>query len=262
MNPEIISIGTMKDNMLFDLISPYFFAHRGASAHAPENTIEAFQLALKQGAKIIEFDVKLSADKHVVVIHDQTVDRTTDGKGKVNHLTLAQLKEFDAGFWFDDKFKSVRIPTLDEVFEIFGKKLFMNVELTNYATPVDGLVDKVAMLVKKHGMEKRVIFSSFYPTNLIRAKRLLPDVPRGQLVFPGKAGWWQRLWGGLIDVQANHPYTSDVTGASVAEAHRRRRLVHVWTVNSPEDMRQLCNLGVDGFFTDDPLVAKEVLAGQ
>jgi len=82
------------------------------------------------------------------------------------------------------------------------------------------------------------------------------------LVFPGKAGWWQRRWGGLIDVQANHPYTSDVTSDSVAQAHRHKRLVHVWTVNKPEDMRRLGELGVDGFFTDDPLVAMEVLARQ
>jgi glycerophosphoryl diester phosphodiesterase len=247
--------------MLFEQQPPYFFAHRGASTHAPENTMEAFQLALDQGAKLIEFDVKLSADKNVVVIHDQTVDRTTNGKGKVNRLSLHEIKQLDAGSWFDDRFSGIKIPTLDEVFEILGKKLYMNVELTNYATPFDGLVDRVALSVKKYGMEKRVIFSSFYPTNLIRAKRLLPVVPRGQLVFPGKAGWWQRLWGGLIDVQANHPYTSDVAGESVAQAHRRRRLIHVWTVNKPEDMRRLCDLGVDGFFTDDPLVAKEVLAG-
>jgi glycerophosphoryl diester phosphodiesterase len=246
--------------MLFDQQPPYYFAHRGASAHAPENTIEAFQLALDQGAKFIEFDVKLSADKNVVVIHDQTVDRTTNGKGRVNSLSLHEIKQLDAGSWFDDRFRGAKIPTLDEVFEILGRKLFMNVELTNYATPTDALVERVALSVKKHGMEKSVIFSSFFPMNLIRTKRLLPDVPRGQLVFPGKAGWWQRLWGGLIDVQANHPYTSDVTGESVIQAHHHQRLVHVWTVNKPDDMRRLCGLGVDGFFTDDPLVAKEVLA--
>jgi glycerophosphoryl diester phosphodiesterase len=259
MNPEIISKNTTKDLMLFDLIPPYFFAHRGACAHAPENTLEAFQLALEQGAKLIEFDVKLSADRNVVIIHDQTVDRTTDGKGKVNQLNWMELKQLDAGSWFDDNFRGVKIPALDEVFEILGKKLFMNVELTNYATPFDGLVDMVALQVKKHGLEKRVIFSSFFPTNLIRASQLLPEVPRGQLVLPGKAGGWQRLWGRLIDVQAIHPYTSDVTADSVEHAHRHRRLVHVWTVNTPREMKRLCDLGVDGFFTDDPQVAREVL---
>ncbi len=241
--------------MLFELTPPYFFAHRGASAYAPENTLASFQLAFEQGARLIEFDVKLSADKQVVVIHDQTVDRTTNGKGKVNQLTLSTLKQMDAGFWFDEKYRGERIPTLDEIFESLGKRLYMNVELTNYASPFDGLVDKVSVLVKKHGMENRVLFSSFFPTNLIRARQLLPDVPRGQLALPGRAGWWQRAWGRLIDVQADHPYTSDVTSDSVILTHKRDRLVHVWTANEPTDMRRLCDLGVDGFFTDDPQVA-------
>jgi glycerophosphoryl diester phosphodiesterase len=241
--------------LLFDLTPPYFFAHRGASAHAPENTIASFQLAYEQGAPLIEFDVKLTADKQVVVIHDQTVDRTTNGKGNVKQLTLSTLKQLDAGSWFDEKYRGERIPTLDEVFESQGRQLCMNVELTNYSSPLDGLVDKVSGLVKKHGLENRVLFSSFFPTNLIRARKLLPDVSCGQLALPGGAGWWQRVWGRLIDVQADHPYTSDVTSDSVALAHKRDRLVHVWTVNDPTDMRRLCDLGVDGFFTDDPQLA-------
>jgi len=245
--------------MLFEFKPPYYFAHRGASAHAPENTLEAFQTALEQSARLIEFDVKLTADEQVVVIHDQTVDRTTNGNGKVSKLTLPEIKQLDAGSWFNEKFRGEEIPTLDEVFESFGKDLYMNVELTNYASPFDGLVDRVALLVKKHGMTRRIIFSSFYPTNLIRARRQLPEACCGQLVLPGKAGWWQRIWGSLIDVQANHPYTSDVTKASVNHAHEHGRLVHVWTVNDPVEMRRLCALGVDGFFTDDPLIAREIL---
>jgi glycerophosphoryl diester phosphodiesterase len=246
--------------MLFDLKPPYFFAHRGASAYAPENTLAAFQRALEQGAHLIEFDVKLTADKQVVVIHDQTVDRTTNGTGKVNQLPLSELKKLDAGSWFDEKYHGESIPTLEEVFESIGNKLFMNVELTNYASPFDGLVDKVSVLVKKHRMENRVIFSSFFPTNLIRARQLVPAVFRGQLILPGRSGWWQRVWGSLIDVQANHPYTSDVTAESIDRAHRRGRLVHVWTVNDPEDMKRLCCLGADGFFTDDPMLALDIIS--
>lgn len=246
--------------MLFDISPPYYFAHRGACAYAPENTIEAFQLALEQGARLIEFDVKLTADRQVAVIHDQTVDRTTDGKGKVNQLTMAELKRLDAGAWFGEKFRGVRIASLDEVFEHLGKKLYMNVELTNYSSPLDGLVDGVASLVKHHGLEKHVIFSSFYPTNLIRAHRLLPGTPRGQLSLPRKAGWWQRIWSAVIDVQADHPYTSDVTMESVSKSHERGRLVHAWTVNDSKEMKRLCSLGVDGFFTDDPVLARETLS--
>src|SRR3972149_5202117 len=135
---------------------PVIFAHRGASACAPENTLAAFQLALEQGAPAIEFDVKLTSDGQVVVIHDQTANRTTDGAGNVANLPLAALRELDAGSWLSAAFRGERIPSLDEVFEALGKKLFMNVELTNYATSFDTLIPKVAHLVKKHGLENCV----------------------------------------------------------------------------------------------------------
>jgi glycerophosphoryl diester phosphodiesterase len=246
--------------MFFDLTPPYFFAHRGASAFAPENTLAAFQLALDQGSHLIEFDVKLTSDKQVVVIHDQTVDRTTNGKGRISQLTLSEIKRLDAGSWFDKNYPGEQIPTLNEVFEKFGNKIYMNVELTNYASPFDRLTDRVCTLVRKHNLENRVVFSSFFPTNLIRAGQLLPDVLRGQLILQGRAGWWQRVWGGLIDVQAVHPYTSDVTAETITRAHEHGRLVHVWTVNDPADMSRLCALGVDGFFTDNPVLAQEILS--
>ena len=100
-----------------------------------------------------------------------------------------------------------------------------------------------------------MIFSSFFPPNLMQVRRLLPEVPRGQLAISGRAGWWQRAWGRLIDVQADHPYTSDVTRDSVVNSRQRGRLVHVYTVNDPADMQRLCDLGVDGLITDDPLLA-------
>jgi len=133
--------------MLAQLPKPTLFAHRGASAYAPENTLAAFTLAIHQNADAIELDAKLSADGEVVVIHDQTVDRTTDGVGKVNELVLAALKELDAGEKYDESFRGERIPTLDEVLESIGQKIFINIELTNYASPKDDLPLKVAEIV-------------------------------------------------------------------------------------------------------------------
>src|SRR3990172_9288447 len=135
--------------MLAAVEYPLIFAHRGASAHAPENTLAAFRRALDDGSPAIEFDVKLSADGHAVVIHDQTVDRTTDGHGRVRELTLEQLKALDAGGWFDSAFRGERIPTLDEVLASLDRRALMNIEFTNYASPFDGLVPKVTLLVKK-----------------------------------------------------------------------------------------------------------------
>jgi glycerophosphoryl diester phosphodiesterase len=232
---------------------PVVFAHRGASAHAPENTIASFELALAQGADAIELDVKLSTDGYVIVHHDSTVDRTTDGKGKIQDLSLSALKKLDAGSSFSANFRGEKIPTLEEVFEALGKRTFINVELTNYKTPSDHLVEAVCMLVKKHQMQKRVLFSSFLASNLSKARSYLPDVPRGLLALRGILGIWARSFGFVFGkYQALHPYLSDMTQQEVARVHRLNRRIHVWTVNDEQDIRRLFGWGVDGIFTDDP----------
>lgn len=238
---------------------PTIFAHRGASAHAPENTLAAFDLALRQEADAFELDAKLSADGQVVVIHDQTVDRTTDGHGEVRNMTLPALKELDAGSFFDIAFRGERIPTLEEVFEAFGQKILINVELTNYATPADDLPVRVVELVKRHKLEKSILFSSFNPRALRMAHRLLPEVPKGMLALPGLPGWWARTWIGRIAVpyDALHPEISDVTPGLISKLHQQGRRMNVWTVNQAEDMQRLFSLGVDGIFTDDPELAQK-----
>jgi len=245
--------------MLTSLPQPVIFAHRGASAHAPENTLAAFELALSQGADGIELDVKLSADGSVVVIHDATVDRTTSEHGKVKDLSLADLRSLDAGSFFSNKFNAEKIPLLEEVFDLFGKRLFTNVELTNYNTPRDHLVESVCMLAKKFNLQKRVMFSSFYATNLSKARSYLPEVPCGLLAYPGLPGAWGRSFGFAFGKYAAlHPYLSDVTPQQVQRAHRLKSRVHVWTVNAEADMRRLFTWGVDGIFTDDPQLAVRV----
>jgi len=239
------------------------FAHRGACKYAPENTLASFQLALAQGADAIELDAKLSADGEVVVIHDPTVDRTTDGTGKVNQLTLQELKRLDAGSFFDAKYSGERIPTLDEVFESLGHKIFINVELTNYSSRQDSLVPKVADLVKKHHLETGVLFSSFAPINLRRMKALLPEVPVGLLALDGflgtlnRSAFYFRLSPAII-----HPYLTDINEKLMQVERKRKRRVHVWTVNEVHDLERLKALGVDGVFTDDPTTALKVFRGK
>ncbi len=140
---------------------PIIFAHRGDSAHAPENTLVSFELALAQGADAIELDAKLSADGEVVVIYDATVDRTTDGHGRVARLTLTDLRSLDAGCSFSEKYRGQKIPLLEEVFETVGKKTYINVELTNYAAPRDPLVEKVCALVKNTAWKRESFFHLF-----------------------------------------------------------------------------------------------------
>lgn len=235
------------------------FAHRGASAHAPENTLASFALAIEHNADAIEFDVKLTSDGHVIVIHDPTLDRTTGTSGRVSRTPLNEIKARDAGSWFSERYRGEKIPTLDEVLASFGKKILMNIELTNYDTPFDQLVPKVIDLVKKHNLQEWTLFSSFFPHNLMRASSLLSEVPRGQLSLAGSAGTLQRLWGRMISAQAEHPYFSDATESFVADAHKRTRRVHVWTVNDPAEMKRLHSIGADGIFTDDPKLALETL---
>jgi glycerophosphoryl diester phosphodiesterase len=245
--------------MLTSLSQPVIFAHRGASAYAPENTLAAFELALTQNADGIELDVKLSSDGQPVVIHDPLVDRTTGSHGRVRDLPLRELRALDAGSFFSEKFQGEKIPTLEEVFDAVGKRTFINVELTNYTTPRDQLVETVCKLVKKCGLQNHVMFSSFFASNLSKARAYLPEVPRGLLAFSGLLGAWARSFGfDFGTYQALHPYLTDVSSQQVQRVHRLNRRIHVWTVNAADDMRGLFHWGVDAIFTDDPQLAVQV----
>jgi glycerophosphoryl diester phosphodiesterase len=246
--------------MLTMISRPTIFAHRGASAYAPENTLAAFELAVRQGADGIELDAKLTVDGQVVVIHDQKVDRTTEGSGWVRDMPLAEIKRLDAGSHFDCAFRGEPIPTLNEVFEAVGHLTFINVELTNYASLTDDLPERVATLVKKHRLQKRVLFSSFNPLALIRVRRKLPETPVGLLALPGFPGAWARSWPGeWLNYQALNAETRDVSAKLVNRLHHRGKRIYVYTVNQMEAMHHLFDLGVDGLITDDPVLARQVL---
>ncbi len=245
-----------------DLGRPFVFGHRGASAHAPENTLEAFELALQEGADGLEFDVKLSQDGRVVVIHDATLDRTTDGQGRVNRQRLAALRRLNAAAHFPAAAGRAQIPTLEEVLERFGQRAILNIELTNYTSPLDGLVGRVVRLVRRFGLQDRVLLSSFFPQNLWLAAALAPQIYRGMLSEPNRFG--RMVDGGLWrwGCQALHPHLKNVTPALVQAVHRRGGRVHVYTVNRPPDMRRLRAWGVDAIFTDDPALARQIFSEQ
>lgn len=228
---------------------PKIIAHRGASAHAPENTIAAFQLALDHGADGIELDVMLSKDHQLVVIHDDTVDRTTNGSGHVKEMTLKELQSLDAG-------DGQRIPTLEEVFNQFGGRFIINVELKNYASIFDSLPIEVAKRVKKYQIEESILISSFNPFNLPRFHSRLPDVKLGLLTQPDQAKKW--VWR-LFHFDALHPYFSDVDQVLVASLHDRNRKVNVWTVDDSQEISRLAALNVDSIITNDPKHTREIL---
>jgi glycerophosphoryl diester phosphodiesterase len=239
---------------------PIIFGHRGDNLYAPENTLPSFSQAIQKGADGIELDAKVTADGHVIVIHDGTVDRTTDGKGLVASLTLEAIRKLDAGSWKDKKFAGTKVPLLEEVFEMVGKDRLINIELTNYYAPPDNLVEKVCELIRRHNNASQILFSSFYVRNLKIASHIMPEIPRGLLALPGFLGLWARSFGFMFgDYQALHPHISNCSREQIQRAHRVKRRVHVWTANEPEDIRRLRDWDVDGIFTDDPETAVKTL---
>jgi len=249
-------------NMLYTLPKPVIFGHRGACAHAPENTLASFRLAFDQGADAIELDAKLSRDGEVVVFHDSTLDRTTNGTGRVDSKSLAELRELDAGSHFSEQFRGEKIPLLLEVLEEFGKTRYINIELTNYTSPNDELVEKAAALVNSMGLGERILFSSFSAQNLKKVRQLVPEAETGMLALRGLAGFIARnISGRQVAPHAVHPYLTDASQQWIEIAHRQGRRVHVWTVNRPVDLKDLFDWGADGVFTDDPALAVD-LRGQ
>jgi len=237
-------------------------AHQGACGLAPSNTLAAFRLAAELGADGVELDVHLSADGVVVVIHDFTVDRTTDGAGWVANLPLEALKELDAGSWFDPSFAGERIPTLEEVFEEVGHRLLINVELKVPPREDRGLEAAVVGLVERQGLADRVLISSFNPYALRRVRRLAPHIPLGFLYGSAPLSRVARVAAWLmrdLRPEAIHPHWTTISGAGVRRAHRRGRRVVVWTVDEPAAMRRLAGWGVDGIITNWPDRLREVL---
>lgn len=240
--------------------TPQIFGHRGASAYAPENTMSSFMLAMEQDADGIELDVKLTADNKAVVIHDQTLERTTNGSGRVNSQTLAGLKHLDAGSKYDPRFTGERIPTLDEVLEGVGNRLVVNIELTNYASQNDDLIPVVAEVVRRHNSPDGIMFSSFSWGNLRKISQLLPSYPVGLLASGGIIGALARSSLFLkVSPTYLHPYFHDVNAGLMEREKRRGRSVNVWTVNNETDIIRMMDLGVNMIMTDDPLKAISIV---
>ena len=235
-------------------------AHRGASAAAPPNTLAAFEKAAELGADGVEFDVHLSADGVPVVIHDFTVDGITDGSGRVTDMTLAQLKQLDAGSHFDPAFTGERIPTLKEVLETVGSRLLLNIELKTTSLRDNGLETTVITQVEQHSLGDSVLFSSFNPFSLRRAKRIAPHIPVGLIYSPDLPLPLRRAWlAPLVPHEARHPKHTMVDAHYLAWARERGYRVNTWTVDDPDEIRRLIGLGVDGIITNVPDVLRNVL---
>jgi glycerophosphoryl diester phosphodiesterase len=235
------------------------WAHRGASAKAPENTLAAFRIAHEMGADGVELDVQLTADGRVVVIHDETLDRTTTGTGPVVERTLREVKAFDASGGREG-FTGEAVPTLEEVLELVAPTgMTVNIELKNSIEPYPGIEQAVLDIVDGLGMSERIIYSSF---NHISATRLARSSHRGSVgllfsdVLAEPWDYAQRL-----DMTALHPHWKYVSFVpeTVERCHALGMAINVWTVDNPETVRRLADLGADAVITNHPDVARAAL---
>ncbi|MGZ4030773.1 MAG: glycerophosphodiester phosphodiesterase [Tumebacillaceae bacterium] len=226
------------------------FAHRGASGHAPENTMAAFRLAEQQGANGFELDVQVTSDGVPVVIHDELLDRTTNGHGLVLQHTLAEIRALDAGSWYGSAFVGEKIPTLEEVMLTFGQRMQLNIELKNSYHHMPELEEKTIALIRKYRMEKSVVVSSFHHGSMQRMHQLAPDI-RTALLYDcclvDAIDYAKRL-----GASALHPFYATVREALIEEAHHAGIEVGVWTVNEPDAMERMIAEKVDTIITNYP----------
>lgn len=246
---------------------PQTIGHRGAAALAPENTPASLITALEIGVDSVEIDVHLSADDELVVIHDATLDRTTDGTGAVRDQTLAELKRLDAGSWFYGPGATpawdaelLRIPTLAEVMDLVRGRAVLCIELKRpeqYPGIEERLLDALRSggLLGGHGTPE-VLVLSFFDASVRRIARLAPDVPRVQNLPPGYAATDAVLDEVRRYAHGIGPHHGSVTAELLAAAHERGLLVVPYTVNRPDRMRELLSLGVDGLLSDNPVALK------
>ena len=227
----------------------FIIAHRGASGHAPENTLAAFKRALALGATFIETDLQLTRDARFVAIHDDTVDRTTNGQGKVHDQTLAVLRRLDAGSWFGSEYNGERIPTLEEILE-FTKKNDVVFYLEMKPGGSWGGEHALVGALRESGEAARVVAISFDPSILGSLRKIEPTLMTGvlydgQLSDPVNAA---------LDVGARQIVVRGdlVTPAMIERARKKDLQVVCWTINNPAHIRMLVAAGVDGIMSDYP----------
>ncbi|WP_285768186.1 glycerophosphodiester phosphodiesterase [Peribacillus sp. SI8-4] len=227
------------------------FAHRGSKGTHPENTIAAFQKAAETGADGIEFDVHLSADGELVIIHDETLDRTTSLTGYVKEYTAQQLKTGDAGVKYAKEFIGERIPFLGEVFDwAKANRLWMNVEIKTDKLAYEGIEQKIIDSIRHHKMEHRVILSSFNHQSIEKVKLLAPDLERA-LLFEELPDNLEQI---LRDKQESgfHPDKNSLTEATNELAKTLGYKIRPWVANEEADVIKLAKMGVDVIMTDYP----------
>jgi glycerophosphoryl diester phosphodiesterase len=232
---------------------PRLIGHRGAKASAPENTLAGIRQARREGATWVEFDVKLTADGHAILMHDDTLDRTTDGTGPVRAKRLDELRTFDAGVRFGAAWRGERIPTLAEALAVLAElDMGFNLEVKPCAGREQETAEVAVDIVHQHwgASRPRPVISSFQEASLIAARDRAPALPRGYLVDELADRWAddvQRLGCSTV-----HVGWRKLTKAQVAAVKQAGFPLLVWTVNEPARARKLLAWGADAVISDAP----------
>lgn len=232
-------------------------AHRGASAYYPENTMVSFEAAIQMGADAIELDVHMSSDGEIVVLHDETLERTTNGSGYVHQYTFTQLKALDAGI-LKPEYRTERIPLLKDVL-LLAKSLdiWVNIEIKAGSVPYPDMEQKLAEIVHACGMQEHVLFSSFNHYALVRLKRVWPEAPIAILHVSALVDAWE--YAKKLGAIALHPlYAVTRIPGWVQGCRQAGVAVHAWTVDDEAVMEELMRLQVDGVVSNRPDVALNV----
>lgn len=241
-------------------------AHRGGAKLAPENTIASFEKAIDLGVDMIEIDVRLSSDNEVIVMHDKTIDRTSDKTGEVKNLSLAEIKKADAGSWFDTSFKNERIPTLGETLEATIGKTILLIEIKDGDERYPGLEKRIVESIKKYEALEWVVVQSFNKNSVLRIKELYPEVTTFYLAGKSFAGLYAGIESDFkagkkirkqFDGIASHH--GNLNATNVELLHRAGFKVFTYTVNDVKDMQHVKSLKVDGIITDAPHKLKAIL---
>ncbi|MCR8631662.1 glycerophosphodiester phosphodiesterase [Paenibacillus radicis (ex Xue et al. 2023)] len=232
-------------------------AHRGAKGEAPENTLGAFRLGLEQGCDGIELDIHLTKDDEIIVIHDSTLDRTTDMTGSVHDMRLEEIKKADAGRWFHEKYEGERVPLLEEVFDLVPAEVMINVEIKH---STEGRLEPLLLdLMKKKDRMHNVVVSSFNHKNLLNLKKLEPEAKVG-LLYELNTGSNSDLVDSFeATLYSLHPNYKGMDKETVSDAIALGLKVYPWTINDEDQMALAIDYGVSGIITDYPGRLRELL---
>lgn len=225
-------------------------AHRGGRMWAPENTMAAFRKSLELGVDGIELDVQRCASGELVVIHDEDLERTTNGVGLVADINYDEIHRLSAGLWFDSEFRDEKVPLLSEVFDLIGGKLTINVEIKNSPVSYPGIEEELLELLSAYGHSDKIIISSFDHFVLERLKNLDNSLNLALLVDAVLLDMPQ--YAERVGAKYFHPCFSSCREEVIEEAHSAALKVNAWTVNKRREWSMALKMGIDGLVTDDP----------